>query len=109
MWIIFCAIRYSDKVAWNQELMETIPMDFCKYFSKYIIINCFEIFVDRLTSLKACAQTWSNYEHHNSIKVLIGIAPQGAVTIIFKDWGGRVLDVHLTENCGLLDQFSLDD
>ena len=39
------------------------------------------------------------YKHHNTVKYLIGICPQGAVTFISKGWGGWVSDVHLTENC----------
>jgi hypothetical protein len=34
---------------------------------------------------------------------LIGIAPQGVITFISKGWGGRVSDVYITENCGILD------
>jgi len=33
---------------------------------------------------------------------LIGIIPQGSVSLISKGWGGRVSDVHLTENSGFL-------
>ena len=47
---------------------------------------------------------WSNYKHHNTVKFLIGISPQGAISFISKGWGGRVSDVHLTENCGILDK-----
>jgi len=46
--------------------------------------------------------TYSNYKKHNIVKLLIGITPQGSVVFIFKGWEGRVSDVHLTENYGLL-------
>ena len=39
-------------------------------------------------------------QHH---QVLIGIAPQGAITFISKGWGGRASNVHIKENCGLLE------
>ena len=42
-----------------------------------VIIDCIEIFIDRLSNLSACASTWSNYKHHNTAKVLLGIVPQG--------------------------------
>ena len=50
----------------------------------------------------ARAQTFSNYKHHNTIKFLIGIAPQGLISFISKAWGGRTSDKYLTENCSLL-------
>ena len=42
--------------------------------------------------LMARAQTWSNYEHHNTITLLIGISPQGSITLVSKGWGGHVSD-----------------
>ncbi len=81
-----------------------MPMEFRKTYRKcVIIIDCFEVFMERPTNLKARAQTWSNYKHHNTCKFLIGISPQGSVTFISKGWGGRVSDVHLTEHSGILD------
>ena len=50
----------------------------------------------------ARAQTYSNYKHHNMVKFLIGITPQGVTSYISKGWGGHVSDKHLIENCGIL-------
>lgn len=67
-----------------------------------IIIDCFEVFIERPTLLKAQAQTWSNYKKHNTAKFLIGITLQGSVSFISKGWSGRVSDVYLTEHSDLL-------
>ena len=73
-------------------------------FSKCIvIIDCFEVFMERPKGLMARAQTWSNYKHHNTVKFLIGISPQGSITFILKGWGCHVSDRYPTENCGILD------
>ena len=48
-------------------------------------------------------QTWSHYKHHNTVKLLIAISPQGTITFISRSYGGRTSDKYITENCGVLD------
>ena len=67
-----------------------------------IIIDCFAVFCERPSNLKARSQLWSNYNHQNTVKFLIGISPQWVVSFISEGWGGCVSDVQLTEECGLL-------
>ena len=62
-----------------------------------VIIDYFEIFVERPSNLKARAATWSNYKHHNTVKVLLGV-----ISFVSDSWGGRVSDKHLTENSEIL-------
>ena len=98
-------VRLSCLVYWSErnELMKTMPMEFRKHFKKcVVIIDCFEVFIERPTSLAARARTWSNYKHHNTIKFLIGITPQGSIAYISNGWGGRASDVYITEHSGLL-------
>ena len=54
-----------------------------------VIIDCFEIFIERPSSLIARAMTWSNYKHHNTVKFLIGITPQGVISFISKALGRK--------------------
>ena len=78
-----------------------MPMCFQESFGKKVavIIDRFEIFLDRPSNLQARAYTWSNYKHKNTCKVLIGIVPQGTVAFA---WGGRSSDKYITEHCGIL-------
>ena len=69
-----------------------------------VIIDCFEVFIEKPSNLLARAQAYSNYKSHNTIKVLIGISPQGTITFVSQAWGGRTSDKFLTENCGLLNK-----
>ena len=69
-----------------------------------VIIDCFEVLCVKPTNLLARAQTFSSYKHHNTVKVLIGITPQGCISFVSGARGGRTSDKHLTENCGLLDK-----
>lgn len=105
-WIDVMYERMKPLVMWpdQEQLHKTMPMEFRKDFSNcVVIIDCFEVFMDRPKGLMARAQTWSNYKHHNTIKFLIGISPQGSITYVSKGWGGRVSDQYLTQNCGILE------
>ena len=108
-WMIAMDIRLSPLILWpeREALWATMCLSFQYSFGKKItvIIDCFEVFIDRPSNLLARAQTFSSYKHHNTIKVLIGISPQGTITFITEAWGGRTSDKFLTENCGFLDKF----
>ena len=82
-----------------------MPVCFQYSFGKKVtvIIDCFEVFIEKPSNLLARAQTFSNYKHHNTIKILIGITPQGSISFVSESWGGRTSDKFLTENCGFLD------
>ena len=104
-WLDVLYSSLSFVIRWPErgELLKTMPMDFRKHFRKcVVIIDCFEIFIEHLTSLSARAQTWSNYKHHNTAKFLIGITPQGSIAYVSQGWGGRTSDVFITENSELL-------
>ena len=106
-------LRLQFLIQWPARgiLRATMPMDFRNSFGNKIavIIDCFEVFVERPSNLLACAQTWSNYKHHNTVKFLIGIAPQGYITFISDAWGGRVSDKHLTEQSKILENLLQGD
>ena len=95
----------------RDNLRRTMPMCFRESFgqSVAVIIDCFEIFIERPANLLARACTWSSYKHHNTAKVLIGIAPQGVITFVSQAWGGRVSDKYITEHCGILNYITPGD
>lgn len=68
-----------------------------------VIIDCFKVFIDLPSNLIARAETWSSYKHHNTVKFLIGISPQGTGSYISNAWGGRVSVKYITKNFGFLD------
>ena len=102
--VFFYRLRPLIKWPGREQLKKTTPMVFRKHFGTkvVIIIDCFEVFINKPKNVLARAQTFSNYKHHNTIKFLIGIAPQGVVSFTSKAWGGGTSDKYLTENCTLL-------
>ena len=100
-WMVVMDSRLSPLVSWpdRESLWRTMPISFqYAFFGKQVtvIIDCFEVF-DRPTNLLARAQSFSNYMHHNTIKILIGITPQGSVCFVSQAWGGCTSDKYLTE------------
>ena len=83
-WLVIMDACLSPLLSWptHNALHKTMPQCFIDSFGykTTVIIDCFEIFINRPTNLMARAQTFSNYEHHNTVKVLIGISPQGTIS-----------------------------
>ena len=85
-WITAVDVRLQPLIKWpdREDLWRTMPQCFQNSFGKKttVIIDCFEIFIDRPSNLLARAQTFSSYKHHNTVKVLIAVTPQGTISLI---------------------------
>ena len=111
-WIDIMYKNLKPLIVWpdTETLRTNLPEVFRKHFSKTkCIIDCFEIFIERPLSFSARAATYSNYKKHNTVKVLIAVAPTGAIVFISKAWGGRVSDKVITQKCGFLDHVEYGD
>ena len=92
-WLIF----WPDR----NVIRRNLPASFRKYYPRCsIIIDCSEIFIETPSSLDIGAMCWSNYKHNFTIKYLIGITPNGAISYISDSYGGRVSDIFTVNNSG---------
>ena len=86
-----------------------MPARFSAYPNTRVVVDCFEIFIERPSLLKANCATFSNYKNHNTFKCLVGVSPAGCVTYMSDLWTGRASDKMITKHCGLVDLLSEGD
>ena len=89
----------------NQGVLNVISPDrFRNVLSVHSIIDCSELFVETPQDHKFQVLTWSTYKHHNTLKFLIGVAPNSCIIFISKAFSGRISDKERTIDCGYLDE-----
>ncbi|KAL1483791.1 hypothetical protein MTO96_032957, partial [Rhipicephalus appendiculatus] len=86
-WLHVAYSRLGPTITWPERaaLQRTMPQAFFDAFDANVavIIDCFEIKVERPSSFLARSETWSTYKGSNTAKFLIGIAPQGGSDVYF--------------------------
>nr|XP_047129540.1 uncharacterized protein LOC124809473 [Hydra vulgaris] len=88
-------------------LNATSPLRFKKYNNLPAIIDCSEVFIQTPRNLELQSVTWSEYKHHNTLKFLIGVAPNFFIVYIYEAYTGCISGKALTMDCGFLDLLSL--
>lgn len=111
-WInaMFSNLGFLVKWPSQETVRANMPQIFKELYPRArCIIDCSEIFIERPTAYQARAKTYSNYKSHNTVKFLVGITPNGAISFLSKCWGGRATDKQITRNSGFLDMVEHGD
>ena len=94
-----------------ESIRDNLPKMFIKagYSKCRVILDCFEVYIERAKSLINQACTWSDHKSHNTIKCLIGISPTGFITFLSDCYGGRASDKHITNDSGFYELLERGD
>ncbi len=94
----------------RQEIDAMMPDSFKLHYPQCrVIIDASEIKIQTPSDVSASILTWSSYKHHHTLKFLVGISPGGMIIFVSKAYGGRVTDVHITTDSGILDLLEPND
>jgi len=81
--VMYCNLKQLIKWPDSETLRQNLPSVFHTNFTQVkCIIDCFEIFIERLVAFTARVVMYSNYKKHNIVKVFIGVSPTGAITYV---------------------------
>jgi len=104
-WLRLMALELKFLISWpgRIQVLRNLPDSFRKYYKKCrVIIDCTEFFIETPSSLEVQTLSWSEYKHHCTIKVLVGITPNGCFSFISDSYGGKASDKFIVEDSGFL-------
>ena len=94
----------------REALVKTMPLSFRTNYPNCItILDCFEVRCDICSNIVDKASCYSSYKACHICKYLIGMSPQGAINFASKGYGGRISDVQIVKESGLLDLIESGD
>ncbi|XP_046563751.1 uncharacterized protein LOC124272594 [Haliotis rubra] len=88
---------YFEMVAVDLSHVQTMPC-MAPFPEVTITLDCTELFSQRSMDLQVRKETFSNYKHHDTVKLLVGMGPRQAVNFVSAALGGRATDKHITLN-----------
>lgn len=87
----------------KEEIIASKPARYRHLPDLVSIIDCSEIFIETPKNMDLQFMTWSDYKHHNTLKFLISVTPNSAISYISDLYCGRISDKAITKESGYLD------
>ena len=103
-WVCLLAKIFNETLLrWpSREVKRQFPKSFKKYPDTRVIIDATEFFIERSYFPYAQWATWNDYKHHNTVKLLVGMAPNGDSTFIIL-WSVSSSDRKIVQESGPID------
>ena len=81
--VLYLRLKILIKWPTRENLRKSMTVCFLEKFGqRVVVLDCFELFTKQPSGAINKVYTYSTYKHHQTVKYLIGIAPQGVVTFI---------------------------
>ena len=87
----------------KQEIILSKPHRYRHLPNLRAVIDCSETFIETPKDAVLQTSTWSDYKHHNTLKFLIAVAPNSAITFVSPACPGRHSDTQVTRSSGFFD------
>lgn len=92
---------------------ESVQNNFPEHFSAFpntrVVLDCTEMAVYSAPCVTCRLQTYSHYKKRHTLKIMIGIAPSGMVSVISKIFGGKASDKFIMEYTKIVDLCDKND
>ena len=95
--VLSCMIK-----VWDLDTVTTLKPKKFKSQKLHSIADATEIFIQTPKDHLLQCLTWSNYKHHNTLKVLVVIAPSSGIMFISLAYPGSISDKEITKQSGYL-------
>uniref|UniRef100_A0A6P7H661 Uncharacterized protein LOC114346661 n=1 Tax=Diabrotica virgifera virgifera TaxID=50390 RepID=A0A6P7H661_DIAVI len=105
--ILFCQLmKHIPSRTKNKSCM---PSCFSTFTNCRIVLDCTEVKCMKPTSMEKQRLTYSNYKHTNTLKGLVGVAPNGVLTFISELYPGSTSDKKIVSDSGVLEKMTPGD
>ncbi|XP_027851855.2 uncharacterized protein LOC114130952 [Aphis gossypii] len=96
-------VSLMSKVPSQNKNQNCLPNCFNDFKNCRITLDCTEMSCDIPNSLVDQKLTYSSYKHRNTLKGLVGVAPNGVITYASKLYPGSTSDKKIVSHCGVLE------
>lgn len=105
--ILFCQLM--ENIPSRNKNRCCMPACFSTFTNCRIVLDCTEVKCVKPISLEKQRLTYSSYKHQNTLKGLIGVAPNGVITFVSDLYPGSLSDKKIVKDSGIMTKMDVGD